>query len=69
MPIIHNISNHAAILLSTDGPVKKIKNTFKFENWWLKEEDFQTQAKIAWNDSKNKSFANRTKHLAGQLKI
>jgi hypothetical protein len=69
MPIIHTISDHAAILLSTDGPVKKIKSTFKFENWWLKENDFQNQAKTAWNNSKNKTFWNRTKHLAGQLKI
>jgi phage host-nuclease inhibitor protein Gam len=69
MPIFHNISDHAAILLSTDGPVKKIKKPFKFENWWLKETDFQDKAKAAWISSKNKSFANRTNHLAGQLKI
>jgi hypothetical protein len=69
MTIIHSISDHAAILLSTDGPVRRIKKTFKFANWWLKETDFQDQAKIAWNSSKNKSFSNRTKHLAGTLKV
>jgi oligoribonuclease (3'-5' exoribonuclease) len=69
MPIFHNISDHAAILLSTDGLVKRIKKSFKFENWWLKEKDFQDYAKAAWNKSKNKSFSNRTNHLAGQLKV
>ena len=28
MPIFHNISDHAAILLSTDGKVKQIKKSF-----------------------------------------
>jgi hypothetical protein len=26
MPIIHSLSDHAAILLSTEGTVRKIKN-------------------------------------------
>jgi hypothetical protein len=65
----HTISDHAAILLSTEGPVKRIKNTFKFENRWLKESDFNDYAKKVWNVSKHKSFSNRTNHLAGQLKI
>jgi hypothetical protein len=37
MPIIYNLSDHAAILLSTEGPVRRIKRSFKFENWWIKE--------------------------------
>jgi hypothetical protein len=69
MPIFHCYSDHAAILLSTEGPVRKIKKHFKFENWWLKEQDFQDYAKSMWNNSKNKSFSNRTNHLAGSLKI
>jgi hypothetical protein len=40
MPLIHSISDHAPILLSTDGPARKFKRSFKFENWWLKEKDF-----------------------------
>jgi hypothetical protein len=69
MPIVHTMSDHAAILLSTDGPVRKVKCSFKFENWWLKEEDFQNCAKNAWLSTKNKSFSARTNHLAGTLKI
>lgn len=69
MPLIHSLSDHAAILLSTDGPVRKIKKHFKFENWWLKEYDFQNYAKSVWCTSKNKSFSNRINNLAGSLKI
>jgi hypothetical protein len=69
MPLIHSLSDHAAILLSTDGPVRKIKKPFKFENWWLKETDFQEHAKTVWLASKIKSFSNRTNHLAGSLKV
>ena len=69
MPIYHNFSDHAAILMSTEGKVRQIRNTFKFENWWLKEQDFQNYAKNAWSSSKNKVFSNRTNHLAGKLKI
>jgi hypothetical protein len=69
MPLIYSLSDHAAILLSTEGPVNKIKKSFKFENWWLKETDFQEHAKSIWNASKSKSFSNRTNHLAGALKV
>jgi hypothetical protein len=56
MPIIHNLSNHAAILLSTEGPVSRVKHSFKFENWWIKEQDFQDHAKTAWFSYLNKLF-------------
>jgi hypothetical protein len=69
MPIIHTLSDHAAILLSTDGPVQKIKRSFKFENWWIKESDFQGYVKGHWLSTANKPFSVRTKHLAGALKI
>lgn len=69
MPLIHGFSDHAPILLSTEGPVHRIKKTFKFENWWLKEGDFQNFAKSVWITTKNKSFSNRANHLAGSLKI
>lgn len=69
MPLIHSLSDHAAILLSTEGPVRRTKRSFKFENWWLKEQDFQTHAKGAWVSTANKSFSARTNQLAGVLKI
>jgi hypothetical protein len=69
MPIIHSLSDHAAILLSTEGPIHRIKRSFKFENWWLKEIDFQELAKTAWVSTVNKPFSSRTNNLAGKLKI
>jgi hypothetical protein len=69
MPIIHSLSDHAAILLSTEGPVRRIKKSFKFDNWFLREDDFNEYAKKAGNVSRNKNFSNRTNHIAGQLKI
>jgi hypothetical protein len=64
MPLIHSLSDHAPILFSTDGPARKLKRSFKFENWWLKENDFQTHAKKTWTKSANRSFSARTNHLA-----
>uniref|UniRef100_A0ACD5X6M7 Uncharacterized protein n=1 Tax=Avena sativa TaxID=4498 RepID=A0ACD5X6M7_AVESA len=69
MPLIHPISDHAPILLSTDGTTRKIRCSFKFENWWLKEKDFQTHAQTALNKTKKRNFSARTNHLAGALKI
>jgi hypothetical protein len=68
MSLIHSLSDHATII-SADGPVRKIKKPFKFENLWLKESDFQEHAKTIGVASKNKSFLNRTNHLAGSLKV
>ena len=45
MPIIHTFSDHAPILLSTDSKFKRPRLTFKFENWWPLEEDYQSVAK------------------------
>lgn len=69
MPLIHSISDHALILLSIDGHVRRIKCTFKFENWWIKEQDFQSHAKSAWSKTANKPFSARTNKLAGALKV
>jgi hypothetical protein len=69
MPLIHTLSDHAAILLSTDGSVRRVRRSFKFENWWLKENDFQNCVKNDWLSTANKSFSARTNHLAGTFRI
>ena len=66
LPII--FSDHAPILLSTDGQYRKPKRNFKFENWWLMENDFHVHAKNVWSSSKNKLFHNRITNLAGALR-
>ncbi|XP_044365064.1 uncharacterized protein [Triticum aestivum] len=66
MPI--TISDHAPILVSTEGKFKKPLQNFKFENWWLMKEDFQPCAKSAWQSTAHRPFYARTNHLAGTLK-
>lgn len=56
-PII--LSDHAPILISTDGQYRTPKQSFKFENWWLMESDFQSHAKSVWNNSANKPFCQK----------
>jgi hypothetical protein len=67
LPII--LSDHAPILFSTDGKFEKPKQTFKFENWWLMEKDFNTFAKSVWTNDRSASFGVKTCSLAKSLKI
>ncbi|XBJ22195.1 hypothetical protein VPH35_000625 [Triticum aestivum] len=67
LPII--LSDHAPILVSTEGTFVKPKQTFKFENWWLLEKDFASFAKSAWNNCSVHSLAAKTSYLAGSLKM
>ena len=69
LPLMHTISDHAPILLSTDGTVVRTKRSFKFENWWIKEKDFNSYAKENWLKTVRKSFNQRTNHLAQALRI
>ena len=69
LPLMHTISDHAPILLSTDGTISRTKRTFKFENWWLKEDDFNQHAKGIWAKTTSKPFSQRTNHLAQALRI
>jgi hypothetical protein len=45
MPFIHTLSDHAPILVSTVSKFQRPHLTFKFENWWPLEHDYQTIAK------------------------
>jgi len=40
---------------------------FKFENWWLYENDFQEVSREAWQKSADMPFYKRTKHLGFHL--
>uniref|UniRef100_A0A8R7VE86 Endonuclease/exonuclease/phosphatase domain-containing protein n=1 Tax=Triticum urartu TaxID=4572 RepID=A0A8R7VE86_TRIUA len=66
LPII--LSDHAPILISTDGQFSKPRQSFKFENWWLLEKDFHAHAKAVWNSTRTTSFSAKTFCLAGSLK-
>ena len=45
LPVI--LSDHAPILITTEGRYRKPKHSFKFDNWWLQEMVFQSFAKNA----------------------
>lgn len=66
LPILS--SDHAPILTILHSNYKKLTYHFKFENWWLSEEDFQETAIKAWSTSINQPFCVRTKHMAGSLR-
>lgn len=66
LPIM--LRDHAPILVSTESKFQKPRLTFKFENWWTFEDDFQSVAKNAWSSTMNKSFHARSTNLAGTLK-
>jgi hypothetical protein len=44
-------SDHAPILLLSVSNRQRPKKPFRFENWWLMEEDFQDVAQTSWNRS------------------
>lgn len=67
LPIIW--SDHAPILTVLHSKYKKPSYTFKFENWWLLEDDFHDTAMKAWYNSVNQSFHVRTRHLTGSLRV
>jgi hypothetical protein len=49
-------SDHAPILAVLDTNHPKTNKVFKFENWWLLEQDFQQVAKESWQKSHNHTF-------------
>jgi hypothetical protein len=66
LPILQG--DHAPVMAVLHSKFKKPTYYFKFENWWLLEDDFQETAMQARNTSKNQPFTTRTKHHAGALK-
>lgn len=49
-------SDHAPILALLESSRPKIKKPFRFENWWLLENDFQKIAKQRWRKSNFRPF-------------
>lgn len=66
LPIMY--SDHPPILTITKPTTMKTKRSFKFENWWLLEEDYHDTAKNNWTNTNDKPFHVRTALLAGSLK-
>ena len=66
LPILY--SDHAPILAILESKPTPKPKPFRFENWWLLEEDFQTTANASWSKTANNSFHTRTNQLAKDLK-
>jgi hypothetical protein len=61
LPILQG--DHAPVMAILHSKFKKPTYHFKFENWWLLEDDFQETAMNAWETSHKQSFTIRTRHL------
>lgn len=61
-------SDHAPILAVLNSSKQIIKKPFRFENWWLLEEDFQQAAKNSWLKSDHRPFQEKITYLISDLK-
>lgn len=66
LPILY--SDHAPILAILQSKPSPKPKPFRFENWWLLEEDFQTTVNGNWRRTANNYFHTRTNQLARDLK-
>jgi len=60
--------DHAPILTMMHSTRPKTNPLFRFENWWLLEQDFNEVAKQSWEKSSRRPFHLKTKYLAYDLK-
>lgn len=61
-------SDHAPIPLLVCAQWQRPNKPFRFENWWLIEQDFQETAHLSWQHSSNHPFSHKTRFLAADLK-
>jgi hypothetical protein len=62
-------SDRAPILLVLDSNRANVRRPFRFENWWLLEDDFTQVAKNSWLKFASRPFHQKTHYLASDLKI
>jgi hypothetical protein len=60
-------SDHAPILAVLNSCRRNISKPFKFENWWLLEDDYESIANQSWQKSCNRPFHLKTIFLAKDL--
>jgi hypothetical protein len=60
-------SDHAPILAMLNSKPRKHDKIFKFENWWLLEDDYDITARQSWSKSSNRPFHLKTFYLAKDL--
>lgn len=67
LPILY--SDHAPIVAVLQTSNRRTKKPFRFENWWLLDQDYHITASTSWNATSNKPFHIRTSQLAKDLKL
>jgi hypothetical protein len=66
LPMLY--SDHTPIPAIMSPNRAKPKRRFKFQNWWLTENDFHETALQAWNQASGKPFHVRTREMACTIK-
>jgi hypothetical protein len=51
--------DHASILVVLNSKRQCIRKPFRFENWWLQDQDYQDLAKQSWQRSSNRDFSKK----------
>jgi len=61
-------SDHAPILAVLNSQRIHTNKPFRFENWWLMEQDYQAVAQGSWQRSWSRSFTQKINYLASDLR-
>lgn len=61
-------SDHAPILTLLNSSRHHTNKPFRFENWWLMEQEYEEVAKTCWQQSERRPFHQKAKFLASDLK-
>lgn len=61
-------SDHAPILAILDSNRPRPRKSFKFENWWLLEKDFNQVVQQSWTKSSSRPFHHKISYLTADLK-
>jgi len=61
-------SDHAPILAVLNSQRVRTNKPFRFENWWLMEQEYHEVARQSWLRSSARTFAQKTGYLAADLR-
>jgi hypothetical protein len=60
--------DHAPILAILNSSQRRTNKPFRFENWWLMEQEYEDIAKTSWQRSTTRPFHKKANYLATDLK-
>jgi len=66
LPMLY--SDHAPILAVLNSQRVRTNKPFRFENWWLMEQEYHEVARQSWLRSSARTFAQKTGYLAADLR-